>query len=76
MKLLSIISSSAKMNLPDLLWPPAGLMKRDHGHKILAQISNKGRCLDIRVKQSKCFPLAIELRERGTDVILYATKRT
>lgn len=64
------------MNLPDLLWPPGGLTKRDHGHNIFAQISNKGRCLDIGIKQSKYFFLAIELREKGTDIILYATKKT
>lgn len=34
MKLLSTISTPAKMNLSNLLWSPAGLMKRDHGHRI------------------------------------------
>lgn len=53
------------MNLPDLLWPPGGLTKRDHGHNIFAQISNKGRCLDIGIKQSKYFFFSYRTKGEG-----------
>ena len=35
MKLLSTISIAAKMNLPNFLWSPAGLMNRDQNTKYL-----------------------------------------
>ena len=58
---LSTIGMLAKVSLSHLFWPPAGIMKLDHGHEVSAKIWQGRMLRAYGVEQSKRFSL-----EKGT----------